>query len=65
MEITHEHLNKLDCMQKFIKEVLRMYSPACVTLLRVCVNDHFINKFKITKNNSIATAFLALNCFKE
>ncbi len=51
-------------MHKFIKEVLRMYSPAIFGIFRTCAKDHFINRFKI-KKGTMSTAFISLNCFKE
>ncbi len=51
-------------MQKFIKEVLRMYTPGPFNLIRYAVKDHFINQFKINKGDMSISCF-GINSFKE
>ena len=57
-----DSLLKMECMGKFIKETLRMHSPAKNLFYREAINDHYIDDIKIKKGTFIQPAF-AINDF--
>jgi cytochrome P450 len=63
-DISIELLNKMDYLTAFLKETLRMATPAPSVFDRLALRDHMIGDYKIKKGTTITINFLGNN-FRE
>lgn len=60
-EITYEHFAKMDYLNAFVKEALRMHGPSVGVFPRVAKRDEMIGDIKIKKGFSVNVATVGLN----
>jgi len=57
-----DSLNSMDYTTAFLKECLRLYSPAPGTINRKAIEDHQIGEFKIRKGDTVRVESIANHC---